>query len=71
MRKVLEIVAMMMIGDGVLSLLRPQSHVQLWRNGPQGYQNAMDEFLKRPGLTRTLGALEIGLALWLAFREEP
>ena len=71
MRKILEIVAMLMIGDGVLSALRPTGHVALWRNGPQGYRDVMDKFLENSTLTRALGVAELGLGLWLAFREQP
>ena len=49
----------------------PQSHVALWRNGPQGYRDLMDTFLENPNLTRAFGVAELGLGLWLAFREEP
>ena len=71
MRKILEIVAILMIGEGLLSAIRPEGHVALWRNGPQGYRDLMDKFMENPGLTRALGVAELGLGLWLAFREQP
>ena len=71
MKKILEVVAIILIGDGLLSAIRPTGHVALWRNGPQGYRDLMDKFLERPTLTRAAGAVELGLGLWLAFREEP
>jgi hypothetical protein len=66
-----ESLAMMLIGDGVLSLINPKRHVLLWSRGPQFWQNAMEPFARNTGITRAAGAAEIALGLWLATRAEP
>ena len=69
-RRILAIVAMLMIGDGVLALLFPRRHLLAWKLGPPAFQEAMEEFAERPGLTRVIGGAEALLGLWLAFGQE-
>lgn len=64
--RLIELAGMAMIGDGVLALVEPKGHVQIWKRGPEPWERTMDFFLDRPGMTRALGALEIGLGYWLA-----
>lgn len=66
-----ELVAMLMIGDGVIALAQPRRHALLWRFGPASYRDAMEAFVRRPGLTRLLGGVQAGLGLWLASRQQP
>jgi hypothetical protein len=61
-----ELTAIIMIGDGVLAVIAPKEHIRLWQNGPHGWKKVMRRFERRPGLTRTLGAVEIALGIWLA-----
>ncbi|MDX1582820.1 MAG: hypothetical protein R3338_04395 [Thermoanaerobaculia bacterium] len=61
-----ETVAMLMIGDGVLATIAPTEHVRLWRKAPTGLDKMLKKFEQNPGLTRTLGVVEIGLGIWLA-----
>lgn len=63
-----DILAIMMIGDGVLSMVRPREHVGLWRRGPGPWRNLVEYFEHRPTLTATLGAVSVMAGLWLAFR---
>ena len=65
-RRLTEVLAMMMIGDAVVSLLFPRQHISLWNAGPPLWRAAMDELGRRPGLTRSLAVLELGSGLWLA-----
>ena len=57
---------MLMIGEGVLTIIAPRRHSLLREYGPEGYKRAMEAFAEHPTLTR-LGA-EAGLGLWLALR---
>lgn len=59
-----------LIGDGVLTLLRPSRHVWLWSFGPPAYRDAMKAFAERPGMTQLVAAAEIGIGLLLAHRAE-
>jgi hypothetical protein len=40
MRRIAELVAMLMIGKGVLTLMAPRRHSLLWEFGPEGYRRA-------------------------------
>jgi hypothetical protein len=66
-----ETAAMLMVGDGILAVLEPRRHVKLWMDGPKPWRATMKPFVTRPGMTRVLGALELGLGVWLASRQRP
>lgn len=68
-KRLKEITAMMMIGEGLLAVLIPSRHAHLWKFGPAAYQRAVDYFEDHPNTTRLLGAGEIGLGLWMALRQ--
>lgn len=68
-RRLPEVAAVAMIGDGVITLFQPRRHVTLWRSGPKPWRRAMDAFAVRPELTRWLGAVEAAAGLWLASRQ--
>lgn len=61
-----EMVAMLMIGDGALSLTQPRRHMQLWNAGPEPWRTLVSFFERRPGLTMVLGAASIAGGFWLA-----
>jgi hypothetical protein len=69
-RRVEEVTAMAMIGDGVLGLLAPVEHCRLWQAGPGWWSEMIEPFVKRPTLTRCLAAVEFGLGVWLGLRAE-
>jgi len=66
-----ESIGMMLIGDGVVALLEPTRHVGLWAEGPRLWKGMMKPFVSRPGLTRFVAGLELGLGLWLSSRQDP
>ena len=67
-RQGLELLAMMMIGDGLIASLRPRSHLRLWRAGPAPWRKLCLEMERRPALSAAVGAAEAALGLWLVFR---
>jgi hypothetical protein len=69
MKRIVELMAMLAVGDGVIALAAPRRHSLLWRFGPEGYKRAMEAFAERPALTRLLAAVEVGLGLWLALSQ--
>lgn len=69
-RRVMEVAAMLMIGEGIICLFFPRRHVLLWKFGPPVYRDAMDKLAERPNLARALGLLEAALGLWLAVEQE-
>lgn len=64
-----ELLAILIIGDGVVGLAAPRRHSLLWRFGPEGYKRAMTSFAKRPILVRILSAVSVGAGLWLALMQ--
>ena len=68
MRRIAELIAMLMIGEGVLTLVAPRRHSLLWEFGPEGYRRAIEAFAEHPTLSRLVAAAEAGLGLWLALR---
>jgi hypothetical protein len=66
-----ESLAMMMIGDGLLALVDPERHVRLYMKGPRRWRRFLNAFIEHQGVTRTLGAVELGLGVWLAEKQTP
>jgi hypothetical protein len=69
MKRIMELLAMLLVGDGVIAVVAPRRHSHLWKFGPEGYRRAVEAFAERPDLTRLLAAAEVGLGLWLALRQ--
>jgi hypothetical protein len=70
MKQLLDLFAMLLIGDGLLSVLRPRRHCLAWEIGPKVCRDFIDEFAQHPHWTRGAGALELGLGVLLAARQE-
>ena len=70
-RRIKELVAIAVIGDGVVGLVAPRRHSLLWKVGPGGYQEVVRWFAERPVLVRLLAGAELGLGLMLALRQYP
>ena len=68
-RRLLELLAIAMIGEGVAGLLRPRRYLLLWQFGPRPYQNAVAVIAQHPRLVRLVAAGEIGLCVWLSWRQ--
>ena len=69
MRRITELVGIIMIGEGVLSFVAPRRHTLLWQFGPEGYRRAIEAFAEHPTLTRLVATAEAGLGTWLALRQ--
>lgn len=70
-RRLNEVVAMGMIGDGVLAVLQPERHCRLWEFGPRGYRAVIRWCAEHPAATRLMGAAEIALGIWLGANQQP
>jgi hypothetical protein len=57
--------AMVLIGDGVVALLRPRQDAAAWGVGPVRWKAFMGYLYDHPSLTRAIGAAEIGAGLAL------
>jgi hypothetical protein len=69
--RVVECLAMGMIGDGALAFVEPERHAELWQQGPTIWRKMIEPFARRPVLTRWLGAGVAIAGFWLASRQEP
>ncbi len=66
-----ESLAMMMIGDALVTLVDPQRHCRLWMKGPEKWRQFVSVFVQHPGITRGLALGELGLGMWLAEKQRP
>ncbi len=55
--RIVESLAMLAIGDGVLAALFPVEHCARWEAGP--WAPMMGWFRQRPGLTRAVGVAQV------------
>jgi hypothetical protein len=66
--RLMETLAIGMIGAGIIGAIRPKRHMRLWRFGPDPYRNFIDTLADRPNMARLMHAAEAGLGVWLALR---
>jgi hypothetical protein len=66
-----ESLAMMIIGDAVVTLVDPQRHCRLWMKGPEKWRQFINVFVRHPGITRGLALGELGVGMWLAEKQRP
>ena len=65
-----ELLAIALIGDGVIAVLEPRRHSLLWKSGPRMWEEFINPFVERPGMARLVGAAQIGLGIWLASKQK-
>lgn len=51
-RRLLETLALMVVGDSVPTIMAPRKHVSLWQGGPQWWKRTCDTFDRHPTVTR-------------------
>ena len=64
-----ELLAIGMIGEGVVGFIKPSRYMLLWKFGPKPYQEFIEKAAEHKGLTRLLCGVEAGLGVWLALRQ--
>jgi hypothetical protein len=62
--------AMVLIGDGVMGLLRPRRDAAAWKHGPGLWRKSMALLQKSPVATRMVAAAQIAGGVWWALRFE-
>jgi uncharacterized protein YjeT (DUF2065 family) len=64
--------AMILIGDGVMALVRPRQDSAVWATGgPRSWRRLMRELEDRPTLTRAIGAAQIAAGIcWALYQEK-
>lgn len=65
-RRSAEMAAVFMIGDGLLGLLQPRRHVELWRSDVRAVDVLVRPFAEHAARRRAYGLLQIGAGLVLA-----
>lgn len=58
------VLAIGLIGDGVVGLIWPKHQLQLWKAGPRPYQHLTQAAMDRPILVRLTAAAELAAGLW-------
>ena len=69
-----DIIAMLLIGDGALTLIGARNRALVWRFGPEGLRKSTRWQADHPLLMRLEGAASIGLdvlVVWWQYREPP
>lgn len=64
-KRIKELIAISVIGDGVLTLIAPSKHYLLWLVGPEGVRKVVGWFAENPAYTRLIGIAELGFGVWL------
>jgi hypothetical protein len=73
-KRIKDIVAMLLIGDGALTLIAARNRALVWRFGPEGLRKSTSWQADHPRLMRLEGASSIGLGVllaWWQYREPP
>ena len=64
-----EMAAIFMVGDGLIGLLQPHRHVDLWKDEALGTEKLVKPFVDRPGRRRLYAVVQIAAGLALAARQ--
>jgi hypothetical protein len=62
--------AMALIGDGVMAIVRPHRDAQAWNVGPKPWRGLMRYMADHPTLTRCVGVAQVVAGVVWATREE-
>jgi hypothetical protein len=62
--------AMMLIGDGVLALIRPKQDAVAWSHGPALWRKSMELLRRNPAATRVVAAAQISAAVWWVLHKD-
>ena len=71
LRRTAEMAAVFMIGDGLLGVVQPERHVDLWRSRFAAVDAVVRPFGGHPGRRRLYGLLQITAGVLLAARQRP
>jgi hypothetical protein len=62
--------AMILIGDGVMAMIRPERDAHAWNAGPRPWRKLMRELRRHPEVTRAIGAAQIAGGIYWALCQE-
>lgn len=64
-KRLLDLTAIGLIGGGIVALIAPRRHSDLWTGGLEFYRKLIRPFIERPGSTDDAAAGEIAVGLWI------
>ena len=64
--RLLELAGLILIGDGLMGLLRPRRHWLLWHVGPPLAKAVTEELAEHPNTARSIYAAELAAGVALA-----
>ena len=70
-KRLIQLVALLMVGDGVVGFFKPRWHSLLWEIGPKPYRQAMIKAALNPGTARWIYAAEVAVGTLIATRQTP
>ncbi len=68
-KRIQELIATWIIGDGVQNFIAPRSHALLWVAGPESLRRILSWFSENPRYGRFVGVAEVGFGIWLSLRQ--
>ncbi|MGI9089155.1 MAG: hypothetical protein ACR2HH_15685 [Chthoniobacterales bacterium] len=70
-RRIVELSALFLIGDGIMGLIKPRWHSLLWHFGPDLVRATTEELAEHPQTARGIYAAEVALGILIASRQTP
>ena len=70
-RRLVELGALFLIGDGVMGLLKPRWHSLLWHFGPEVARAATEELADHPNTARAVYFAEAAIGVAIAACQTP
>jgi hypothetical protein len=70
-RRLIQLGALFLIGDGMMGLLKPRRHSLLWNFGPELARAAMEELAEHPKTARAIYLAEAAIGVALASCQTP
>ena len=71
LKRLVQLVALLMVGDGVVGFFKPRWHSLLWDIGPQLYRAVMLKAARNPATARWVYAAEVVAGALLASQQTP
>ena len=68
-KRIKDLIAMLLVGDGVLTLIGARNRALLWRFGPERLRKSTSWQADHPLYMRLEGIASIGIGVWLALRQ--
>jgi hypothetical protein len=70
-RRIIELGALFLIGDGVMGLIKPRWHSFLWHFGPELVRAGKEELTEHPKTARVIYAAEVALGILIVSPQTP